>query len=47
MNDSLLLECLFEVGVDNWDGYKQAIALYHQREEEMQHYNQTNGFGEG
>lgn len=47
MNDSLLLECLFEVGVDNWDGYEQAIALYHKREEEMEHYNQTNGFGEG
>lgn len=39
MNNALLLECLFELGVDNWSGYDEAVALYHQREEEMANYN--------
>lgn len=39
MNDTLLLECLHEVGVDNWEGYAEAVALYHQREAEMNDYS--------
>lgn len=41
MNDSLLLECLIACGVDNWEGYSEAIALYHEREAEMNDYNNT------
>jgi hypothetical protein len=27
-HDSHLLECLLLLGVDEWDGYKQAVEMY-------------------
>jgi hypothetical protein len=41
MNDSLLLECLLETGVEGWERWPQAVALYHQREAEMNDYSST------
>lgn len=29
-NDSLFLDCLKEAGVDNWDGYDNAINLFNE-----------------
>jgi len=31
LKDSVLLNCLREVGVDNWDGWDDAITLYNDR----------------
>jgi len=34
-DDTLLVGCLEEVGVDNWDGYDEAYELYESRKEEQ------------
>lgn len=30
LNDSILLNCLQMMGVDNWDGYDEAIEQYNE-----------------
>ena len=30
LNDSILLNCLEMMGVDNWDGYNEAIEQYNE-----------------
>jgi len=30
LNDSILLNCLQMMGVDNWDGYNEAIEQYNE-----------------
>lgn len=30
LNDSILLNCLQMMGVDNWDGYDEAIERYNE-----------------
>jgi hypothetical protein len=30
LNDSILLNCLEMMGVDNWDGYDEAIEQYNE-----------------
>jgi hypothetical protein len=35
-DDALLLSCLFAAGVDNWQGYDDAIEMYHERIDEIE-----------
>jgi hypothetical protein len=34
LNDSIFLNCLVEVGVDNWEGFEAAQELMQQHEED-------------
>lgn len=35
-DNDLFLDCLFELGVDNWEGFSEAVALYNKRLDEKE-----------
>lgn len=35
VDDSNFLDCLKACGVDNWDGYSQAVEMFNQQEEQL------------